>query len=213
VVFAICLVVMAAMGAPFLDHTVDDAFISFRYADNLASGHGLVFNPGERVEGYSNFLWCLLLTPFISLGADPVLAARGLGILSTIALLGGVVRFAPRPDALPALVWLAPGLTASSPVLAVWATGGLEAPLFAALVVWSVGLAVEGLRRGELARASALLAATAALTRPDGLGVFLVLAVLLGWARRGQPGLLPELGRWCAWFAAVYLPYFVWRLF
>ena len=35
----------------------DDAFISFRYVRNLLEGHGLVFNPGERVEGYSNFLW------------------------------------------------------------------------------------------------------------------------------------------------------------
>jgi arabinofuranosyltransferase len=37
----------------------DDAFISFRYARNLVEGHGLVYNPGERVEGYSNFLWTL----------------------------------------------------------------------------------------------------------------------------------------------------------
>src|SRR5688572_25266220 len=40
----------------------DDAFISFRYARNLARGAGLVFNPGEApVEGYTNFLWVLLL--------------------------------------------------------------------------------------------------------------------------------------------------------
>ena len=39
----------------------DDAFISFRYARNLLKGHGLVFNPGEYVEGYSNFLWTLEL--------------------------------------------------------------------------------------------------------------------------------------------------------
>ena len=40
----------------------DDAFISFRYARNLLKGHGLVFNPDEYVEGYSNFLWTLELT-------------------------------------------------------------------------------------------------------------------------------------------------------
>ncbi len=39
----------------------DDAFISFRYVRNLLEGHGLVFNPGEHVEGYSNFLWVLEL--------------------------------------------------------------------------------------------------------------------------------------------------------
>ena len=39
--------------------TEDDAFISFRYARNLVDGQGLVFNPGEKVEGYSNFGWVL----------------------------------------------------------------------------------------------------------------------------------------------------------
>lgn len=41
----------------------DDAYISYRYAENLARGQGLVFNRGERVEGYSNFLYVLVMTP------------------------------------------------------------------------------------------------------------------------------------------------------
>jgi arabinofuranosyltransferase len=36
---------------------VDDAYISFRYAENWVDGLGLVFNPGQHVEGYTNFLW------------------------------------------------------------------------------------------------------------------------------------------------------------
>ena len=44
-----------------LNFTVDDSFISLRFAENWANGSGLVFNPGERVEGYSNFLWTLVL--------------------------------------------------------------------------------------------------------------------------------------------------------
>ena len=39
----------------------DDAFISLRYSDMFARGEGLVFNSGEWVEGYTNFLWTLLL--------------------------------------------------------------------------------------------------------------------------------------------------------
>jgi len=42
---------------------LDDAYISYRYAQNLAQGNGLVFNRGERVEGYSNFLYVLMMTP------------------------------------------------------------------------------------------------------------------------------------------------------
>ena len=36
---------------------VDDAYISYVYAQNAILGHGLTFNPSERVEGFSNFLW------------------------------------------------------------------------------------------------------------------------------------------------------------
>ena len=60
----------AALYDPHL--IVDDAYISFRYADNLARGLGLVYNPGERVEGYSNFLWTLLLAGGARLGLDVV---------------------------------------------------------------------------------------------------------------------------------------------
>lgn len=39
----------------------DDPFISFRYAQQLVVGNGLVYNPGERLEGYTNFLWTILI--------------------------------------------------------------------------------------------------------------------------------------------------------
>jgi len=52
---------------------VDDAFISFRYAQNLLDGHGLVFNPGEQVEGYSNLLWILLTSFGMKLGLPALL--------------------------------------------------------------------------------------------------------------------------------------------
>ena len=39
----------------------DDQMVSMRYARNLVDGQGLVFNPGERVEGYSNFLWTMVM--------------------------------------------------------------------------------------------------------------------------------------------------------
>jgi hypothetical protein len=42
---------------------LDDAYISYRYAENLMRGEGLVFNHGERVEGYSNFLYVLSVAP------------------------------------------------------------------------------------------------------------------------------------------------------
>ena len=211
VVFAVTLVVLLLMAFPFIDHTVDDAFISFRYADNLVSGHGLVFNPGERVEGYTNFLWCLLIAPFIAMSIDPELAARGLGLVASAALLAGVVRFSPKPVSAPEIVWVAPLLTAVSPAIAVWASGGMEAPLFACLVVWSAGLAAHGLSEDRLHPAAALLAAAATLTRPEGLGLFAVLALLLLALRRGRPNAARDFARWCGLFGIVFVPYFAWR--
>jgi hypothetical protein len=53
---------------------VDDAFISLRYATNWARGEGLTFNPGEVVEGYTNFLEVAILAVAIRLGVEPVMA-------------------------------------------------------------------------------------------------------------------------------------------
>ena len=66
----------------------DDAFISYRYAQNLVDGHGLVFNPGERVEGITNLLWTIGLAGVIRLGGDPLLASVLAGVLGALGLAG-----------------------------------------------------------------------------------------------------------------------------
>jgi len=76
----------------------EDAFISFRYASNLIQGHGLVYNVGERVEGYTNFLWTLLLAGGMALGADPVPLSRFLGIGFALVLLLTVFVVGRRRD-------------------------------------------------------------------------------------------------------------------
>jgi arabinofuranosyltransferase len=67
---------------------VDDAYISFRYAHNLVEGEGLVFNPGEYVEGYTNLLWTLLMTVPEVLGLSTYLFAAyvgaGFGLLALV---------------------------------------------------------------------------------------------------------------------------------
>ncbi|MCK4593597.1 glycosyltransferase family 39 protein [bacterium] len=74
--------------------SADDAYITLRYAEHWAEGHGPVYNIGERVEGYTNFLWVLVLTPLITLGIPGPLAVKllagfsGAGALWLIWLLG-----------------------------------------------------------------------------------------------------------------------------
>jgi len=61
--------------------TVDDAYISFRYALNLAEGHGLVWNIGEvPIEGYSNFLWVIIMALVHLLKLDPTLISKIIGL-------------------------------------------------------------------------------------------------------------------------------------
>ena len=57
-----------------------DAFISFRYIDQLCAGNGLVFNQGIKVEGFSNFLWIVLLLPFKAMGGSLIICSRLLGM-------------------------------------------------------------------------------------------------------------------------------------
>ena len=57
----------------------DDAFISFRYAQNLVRGNGLVYNLGERVKGYANLLWTVAMAAGMWAGLDAVMLSKILG--------------------------------------------------------------------------------------------------------------------------------------
>ena len=65
----------------WLSFRQDDAFILFRYAANLVSGNGLVFNPGEWVEGFTCPLWVLVLSGVQALGINVPRVAGILGLL------------------------------------------------------------------------------------------------------------------------------------
>ena len=157
----------------------DDAFISFRYARNLAEGHGLVFNPGhERVEGYTNFLWVVVLAAPARVGIAPEHAAQVLSVLLTVGLWALVARASMRwvPGPFAVFAPLALALTRS---VAVWSTSGLETRLFEVLVIGAVFRLVEEVKRPDARPWAALLFALAALTRPDGL---LIAAASMGVA-------------------------------
>ncbi|OGP60363.1 MAG: hypothetical protein A2V67_09860 [Deltaproteobacteria bacterium RBG_13_61_14] len=115
----------------------DDAFISFRYLHNWIEGRGLVFNPGERVEGYTNFLWIVLLAPLARLNWAPEKAAPVLSILSsliTLILVFFFPRLARQEKEMQPGWLLAPMFLALHRSFAVWATSGLETRLFTLLL-------------------------------------------------------------------------------
>ena len=80
--FCFAVLLLSWFALPFTG-PVDDAYITMTYSRNLASGHGLVFNPGEKVEGCTAFGQLLLLTPFSALGIERIdIIAVLLGILA-----------------------------------------------------------------------------------------------------------------------------------
>jgi arabinofuranosyltransferase len=193
---------LAAMlvGAHWLAFLCDDAFITFRYVANAHDGHGLVWNraPFAPVEGYTGFLWALLLWIAWSwFGAEPPAIANALsiacGVLQFAVLATAALRLRTRDGERAGDVV---GLAALAVIVAnrsflQWLTGGLETALFnLGFVAWVVLAFVRSPTTRWLA-AWAAAAAIAALTRPDGLllvATTLAVALAIAWRRRLAPG-------------------------
>ena len=133
------MAVVLLQGLIFNWKPVDDAYISFRYAENLVNGHGLVFNPGERVEGYTNFLWTVLLAICGWVGLDIVWAGMWLGVMFAclaIVLTWMLARSIAMERDWPVwLIWIPPLLLACYPGWSYWAFSGMEPPMLACLVI------------------------------------------------------------------------------
>jgi len=145
----------------------DDAFISFRYAEHLAAGQGLVFNVGERVQGFTNPLLTLTLAGLRVLGLPMEGSALALGLAAFAGTLTLLYLHATRAGRLPVA---ALGLVAMQHARD-FATSGLETSLFVFFVLACV-LRAERASSPKRAFAVGVLGSLAALTRPDGLLVY-----------------------------------------
>ncbi|MBK6849660.1 MAG: hypothetical protein IPG96_19710 [Proteobacteria bacterium] len=217
---ALLAVVALWLHARCYPFVTDDAYITFRYSWNLATHGQPVFNLGERVEGYTNFLWMVLLALGLKLGVAPEALARVLatlaaaGVLVLVVVLSRVYRGgrATPWDALGAL-WLA-----SAAHFAAWCGGGLEAQLFGALVLAGIvlhalELATAGPARPSRSAAGGLLFALATLTRPRALFWGLTQLHRLACKLRDGRRLRPSAAEWVGALAFL-LPcgaFFVWR--
>ena len=155
-------------------YVLDDTYISLRYAHHLAAGHGLVYNPGERVEGYTNFLWTVLLALPHALRIPPVPFLKVALALATIATAWATVRLG-RVSGLTTtggrdgwLMWAPAWLLLATPLVIERAADGLETLPFTLLLVLATTWSLEPASPARPWRLGLALAALA-LMRPDGV--------------------------------------------
>jgi hypothetical protein len=197
---AVPVIVFVLHALLFRRWLMDDAGISFAYARNLAAGHGLVSQPGAPpVEGYSNFLWVLLMAIFYRIGLFHVLWTPK---IIACALTAG--SFLVVNDTLRRATSWGPGIAVSGltlvalqPAFVIWSISGLENPLYVFLLSLLLAGVVDLVLATDPSRttliSTAVITAGIAATRPDGIiytaVVPLILAVRACVARRLRPWL------------------------
>jgi arabinofuranosyltransferase len=200
------LLIVAIAHALAYDTPFEDAYITYRYAEHFAAGHGLVYNVGDPVDGYSSALWTLLLGAFAWLGAPLPVIAPMLSLLAGLGTIAASADLARRQlgvhtsslwPLLPAALLVAHG------GWAYYASSGMETTLFSCLVTGVVWLVVLPRTTSRLIGAGILMA-MAAITRPEGIAyiAFLFAALAFGWPKRDV--LFVALT-----FVLLFVPYFI----
>lgn len=207
-IFALLLVALAIVARLLPGaRTIDDAFITFRYAQNLLAGQGLVFNPPEQVLGTTTPLYALLMAALaLPLGGAQApfpgiaLVLNALVDAATCILLWQIGKRigSERAGVITALIW------AVAPYSVTFAIGGLET----SVVVFLLTLSVWAYLCNRLVL-TALTAALALLTRPDALLLVAPLALHRLYLAFRPPRVTLRPGEVIAFF----LPLLAWGIF
>ena len=160
-----------------LPFAAEDAYITFRYSKNLVDGLGPVYNPGERVMGFTSAPWMLWNAVGYALLKDPMLWSRiwtAIGDATTLLVMGPMLR----RSAAPASAWCFNAFFAVWPFFSAVGASGMENSMMFTLIVLGGALAARG------SRASGPVIALLALWRPEGLASAAVLALGARWRDR-----------------------------
>jgi hypothetical protein len=202
-IFGAAIIVFILLALRY-DFVQDDAYISFRYAANFISGHGLVYNIGERVEGYTNFLWVILLALFKKiLGIDFVVSSRILSLFSGAIIYALGLLFIRRIalDNRNTIFLLFVIMMGACPALPYWGISGLETIGFAAL---SFAALYFEYRKPAV---TPIILVLATLTRPEGGLIFGVILIHRIIKRKSFPLMYSLL------YLVLLLPYAAFKLY
>jgi len=193
--------------------TVDDPYITFRYAANLLAGHGPVFNVGERVEGFTSPLHLLLSVVLLTVApsVDILFKAKCASLLFAFVMLAQTGSLARRSGLRAWEAVLAQALVALNINFALAGVNGLETTLYGVLLLAGLLLFHRECRTGRGLLSGAVLF-LATLARPEAsLVVASLLVVRILRVRRGRlplrfvlgwllvflvPAVLLEAARW-----------------
>ncbi len=205
----------------------DDAFISFVYAKNLVEHGALVFNLGERVEGYTNFLWTILIALGLFLKIPAELSSRVLGTLCAIGTMLFCAKVLRRlRDPASDASWKTPSLWDSVPAwilagipgYACWASGGLETQLFTLLCTVSLGWYLMATLDEDAGKTAKLFPigitlGLSALTRPEGYLLCALLGLHRLYVKASRKTLSPSRDELylVGLFLALTVPHLAWR--
>ncbi len=174
---AAALALLAWLIRAYWPFTIDDSFITFRYAAHLAAGLGPVYNPGlPRAEGYTTFLWMLIMAIPHAAGLDAVAFAKWAGAVMTAGTLAVVFFFTLHLTRFMegtlrgAAAGMAALLLAAFGPTSLHAVAGMETPLFTLLLtifLWLVTV-YTGRPDDKLAAGLSVTALLLGLTRPEG---------------------------------------------
>ena len=168
----------------------DVQMVSMRYARNLAEGQGLVWNPGERVEGYANPGWVFVMAAIHLAGAPLATAAlyvKAIAALCAAGVLASslVLRRQIGPASLSGDVVLLLALAMTADVV-YWAANGFETPLLTALFVWLLARVAREANTGSPSAITFLTAGSLAVIRSDA-HLLVVAVVVTGVALAADP--------------------------
>jgi len=192
-ILAIALLFALLWIALYLQYTVDDAFISFRYGQNLVAHHVWNWNPaGPHEEAYTSLIYTALSVPPALLHLSPALFFKLVGLACILSMLLRLRTFATSRFA----VLLGTLLIALHPFVWLHAFAGLETPLYMLLLL-ELGIC---LWRAPIVSPVWVyaLCLLLPLTRPEGI-VFSIVGVMFFWRNRGAAP------KQLAWFAVALL--------
>jgi arabinofuranosyltransferase len=209
----ISIIVIAIHTIVIYPWMLDDSFISFRYAENFSLGQGLVYNLGEKVEGYTSFLWIILLALGKTIGFDIVFFSKLLGTIFSIGsifLLVNAHRFIKNIDEKVSIV--ATLFLGTCGIFTPWATSGMEVTMFTFFVLLSILLYISTKQitnNKSLLLVVGAVGAISAMTRPEGILIFGIIfmdQLILTIKSKNRSVLYLAV-----FFVIIYLPYFIWR--